>query len=928
LSLGILIMMASFWPFSRGAVEPPVPTVADSGPVTEAPGTAPPAPDPGAAADAYAAFLASPTATDPLMRLTALRRLADLRLEAAELALLAGDPPDAWLAEAIGLYRALLADPATREFAEWRDHWAYQLARAESMAGRDEVAESVLGSLVAARPDSPLAPEAWFRIGEARFRASDWMAAEQAYLSSLALEPGGPFGEQAHYKLGWSLFKQSLHQQSFEPFATVVAGRLAAAPLDDLDRAGRELVEDSLRAMAIGFAALEGIGSIAAWLDHRATGEPTWAWLAYARLAELYLEQQRWTDAAAAFDAWAEHAPLDGRAPQMQGRAIDALEQGGFSGEAFAAMASFAERFSQRGPWWQGREPATHGTVRDRLKLCLDTLAAHHHAAFQQGAGTAAVAARWYRRWLEEFPAEPEAAERHFLLAELYYGDGQLEHAADAYWSVAYAYGEHPQAVEAGYAVVVTRRDLAGRGTADEAANLSLVEAALAFSDAFSTDARAPAVELEAAERLLHLGRLEAARATAARVLRRENAPPDAWSAALLVSAHAAFDLEDYAAAESDYLAWHVQSAAGGAPGDTMLAAAVEERIAASIYRQAEAAAAAGVLPDAVMHFERIGAAVPQSPVAATAQHDAAALWFNAGEWARAAAAYERFLERWPEHALGDGARLSLAAALVELGDAARAAPALVVVAMLPGEDQQVRRTALWQAAELYEAAGETAAAEATLRRYVEHHPLPADAAMEARHRLALLARQRDDPAERRRWLEALIAADAAAAPAVSARSRTLAAQAALELAMPGVARFEALPLSLPLEHSVPEKAARMRVALDALDAAAAYGVAEVTTEAAFRMAELYRGMATALLGSARPPGLDEDALEQYELLLEEQAFPFEEDAIAIHEANAARARQGLYDTWVIASFETLAELVPARWNRQEMGEHVVELLY
>jgi cellulose synthase operon protein C len=334
------------------------------------------------------------------------------------------------------------------------------------------------------------------------------------------------------------------------------------------------------------------------------------------------------------------------------------------------------------------------------------------------------------------------------------------------------------------------------------------------------------------------------------------------------------------------------------------------------------------VLPDAVMHFERIGAAVPQSPVAATAQHDAAALWFNAGEWARAAAAYERFLERWPEHALGDGARLSLAAALVELGDAARAAPALVVVAMLPGEDQQVRRTALWQAAELYEAAGETAAAEATLRRYVEHHPLPADAAMEARHRLALLARQRDDPAERRRWLEALIAADAAAAPAVSARSRTLAAQAALELAMPGVARFEALPLSLPLEHSVPEKAARMRVALDALDAAAAYGVAEVTTEAAFRMAELYRGMATALLGSARPPGLDEDALEQYELLLEEQAFPFEEDAIAIHEANAARARQGLYDTWVIASFETLAELVPARWNRQEMGEHVVELLY
>jgi hypothetical protein len=118
-----------------------------------------------------------------------------------------------------------------------------------------------------------------------------------------------------------------------------------------------------------------------------------------------------------------------------------------------------------------------------------------------------------------------------------------------------------------------------------------------------------------------------------------------------------------------------------------------------------------------------------------------------------------------------------------------------------------------------------------------------------------------------------------------------------------------------------------MRAALDGLGAAAAYGVAEVTTESAFRMAELYRGMATALLESARPPGLDAETLEQYEMLLEEQAFPFEEDAIAIHEANAARARDGLYDQWVIGSFEVLAELVPARWNRQEAGEHVVELL-
>ena len=270
---------------------------------------------------------------------------------------------------------------------------------------------------------------------------------------------------------------------------------------------------------------------------------------------------------------------------------------------------------------------------------------------------------------------------------------------------------------------------------------------------------------------------------------------------------------------------------------------------------------------------------------------------------------------------------MSLAAALVELGDAARAAPALAAVSNLAGEPEDVRRAALWQAAELYGESGDDARAEQALRDYLERFPMPAEPALEARHRLAELAGKRNDAPERRRWLESIIQAHADAGADATARSLTLAAAATLEIAMPVVEKFNAATLAPPLQRSVPEKAKRMRAALDALGAAAAYGVAEVTTESAFRMGELYRDMATALLESARPEGLDAEALDQYEMLLEEQAFPFEEDAIAIHEANAARAREGLYDRWVVASFEVLAQMVPARWNRQETGERVVELL-
>src|SRR5690606_24510049 len=105
------------------------------------------------------------------------------------------------------------------------------------------------------------------------------------------------------------------------------------------------------------------------------------------------------------------------------------------------------------------------------------------------------------------------------------------------------------------------------------------------------------------------------------------------------------------------------------------------------------------------------------------------------------------------------------------------------------------------------------------------------------------------------------------------------------------------------------------------------YGVAEVTTAATYGMAELYRTMGADLLESERPKGLDEEALEQYEVLLEEQAFPFEEKAIELHEANAARVRDGVYDAWVQRSFDALAQLVPARYARTEIGEDYVRAL-
>ena len=177
------------------------------------------------------------------------------------------------------------------------------------------------------------------------------------------------------------------------------------------------------------------------------------------------------------------------------------------------------------------------------------------------------------------------------------------------------------------------------------------------------------------------------------------------------------------------------------------------------------------------------------------------------------------------------------------------------------------------------------------------------------------------------RWMRDLVAADAAAGRERTDRTRYLAAKAQLELAQPARDAFLGTRLVAPLDKSLAAKQKRMQEALTAYRDAADYGVAEVTTAANYEIAELYHSLSKDLFASERPAELTKDELEQYDILLEEQAFPFEEEAIELHEVNAARTADGLYDEWIKKSLGALATLLPARYAKAEIGETFVDAM-
>jgi len=103
--------------------------------------------------------------------------------------------------------------------------------------------------------------------------------------------------------------------------------------------------------------------------------------------------------------------------------------------------------------------------------------------------------------------------------------------------------------------------------------------------------------------------------------------------------------------------------------------------------------------------------------------------------------------------------------------------------------------------------------------------------------------------------------------------------------------------------------------------------VAEVTTASVFWLGEIYGKFGKELLKSERPKGLSQEELEQYDLLLEEQAYPFEEKSINIHESNVVRVQGGIYDEWVKKSFSALTALRPVRYAKAERSELFAEYI-
>ncbi len=886
------------------------------------------------ARDNYRAFL-DLVSDDPILRAEAMRRLGDLELEVTEAEQLSENIDALGMetfSNAVDLYRQLLeAYPDYRR----NDTVLYQLARAYEAGGLTDEALVTLNELVGRYPDTLLIDEVQFRRGEMLFLRKQYNDAEIAYSAVVDYGDASRFYEQSLYKLGWSQFKLAWHEDSLEPFFELLDRKVGDFEFKDgddrlegLSRAEQELVEDTFRVLSISFSYMDGANSIDEFLERR--GNPIYSYIIYMNLGDLYLSKERYVDAAGAYEAFVNHDPLHPKAPLLQVEVIEAYEQGGFPSLVLDGKKGFVERYGMDGEFWVRNPPGENEAVVAHLKANLSDLAEYYHAQAQAGGGKADYqqAAQWYRKYLAFFPEEPDSANTNFLLAEILFESEDYLAATDEYERTAYAYPLHERAAEAGYAALLAYAEHEKTFSDEEARkewHRRYLDSGLRFANTYPEHPESGAVLTTVAEDLFADGQFDLAVAVGQAVVGKQPpVDPPLLRTAWTVVAHSQFDLSNFAEAEQAY--YRLRSFTPADDGEAN--ADIKDRIASSIYKQGEQARDAGDLETAVTHFTRLGQAVPDSDIRATAEYDAAAALINMQAWDRASGVLEQFRIDYPDSEYADDITQKLAVSYMETGDSAKAASEFERIADDPDSGEDVQREALWKAADLYKSSATASSEQRVLDTIVQRFPRPVSESIEARYRLLELAEASGDYNVRMTRLRDIVNADAMAGAERSERTRFLAAKASIELAEPVRQQFEVFKLTQPLADSMKVKRKLMQDTIDAYTSAADYGVAEVTTAATFRLAQVYETFGADLMGSERPGNLDEVALEQYELLLEEQVYPFEEKAIDLYKANTDRTLDGVYDEWVQQSFDRLAGLMPARYAKMERSEDVVTALY
>ncbi|MBI5560809.1 MAG: tetratricopeptide repeat protein [Deltaproteobacteria bacterium] len=764
----------------------------------------------------------------------------------------------------------------------------YALGYAYAEQGLKDESTEVFEELAGSYPASPYLIEVSFRLGEFYFDNAMYAEAIGAY-SRILEHPNSGFYEKALYKLGWVYYKVDDIKKATDAFSEVMEMRR-------VERVGKGgLAEEATSGVVMCLGHFSDAGEAVRYLESKGLKE--YMPMLLKMFAEVLTQQARYEAAIYVYTTLSDLFP-DGRdLPAVYNQLADVYDKTGNSAEALKVRLSLLKKFNPQTSWYKENYPDREANVDGLVsEVMLSTSKIYHLKGKKEAnADEILTAIEIYRLFLVSFPGSARYKEVNLLYAEALLDAGSYKESAIEYEKTAVLYPAGKERGEIANLAFLTYEMAFYQSAENREESL---KGAVGAMDAFKDDLKRNAVHEKA------LYKLSDMYATAGDFGKaRENIAPLLEGKGSLAAQKktADFYLAEGNITEAENFYSKVVTMADDPSS--------RETLAKLRYKIAEDLLKDGRWEDALKKFEDAVSAMPGGKVAESSMVMIGRIYIEKKDMNRFESVLKRLEKAYPA-SQAEAALLVEAGKGIEKESSSKAGGFYERASFLVSKTDDSLKLLL-AAGVLYEKDAQYDKAEGVFRRYADSKGASEEKGLEALFRLGSAQIKAGNKRVGLKTLKDLVESRGKAKGPFIAKAK-------LSLLNDNLDDYLKVELTQPFEETFKKKTELLNALLSGYSTLVDENVPGLLPEIFLSMGMAFENFRDSILGSERPGDLSKEELEEYNFLLEEKAYPYDEQAVGAYE-NGLKAgiAQKLYDDPVEKTIERLAVIRPALYRRR-----------
>ena len=764
-------------------------------------------------------------------------------------------------------------------------HYALGFALYE-LGERDE-AVKVFEGIIRNYPQSIYLPEMNFRIGEFYFETGQMGEARDSYMRVLNYHQS-VFYDKAVYKLGWVYYKIDDFKNASDLFMSIIDRTWEGKSKE----AG--LTEESISCLVMSLTHFNKIDEAVGYLQSK--GVRGYSTSVLEKIGEVLIQETRYENAIYVYDFLIKSFPDNPNTPFIYERIADLYEGNGDKETAIAKREILAHQYNYTTAWYKKNHPDGSEKIDSLISKTIINVSKSYHLKGKSEADMKYLqsAIDGYRNFLLLFPKSQNYKEINLLLAEAMFDAGTYNEAAMEYEKTAKLYQETLKRGDIAYSALLTHAVIFNKTEGERGAVINnAVRILEAYGKDFSLSGKLEKAHYTISDMYAQIRIYNKAR----EILMPLTKGKDSVNAYKRI---AELHLEEGNLASSE----DIYSKLFSVSKDPELL----EILAKLRYRLGDEYLKAGKLNEAVEKFNSAFTVYPDSDIGEGSLMKIGHIHIQKKNINGIRETVGRFRKAYPNSS-GALSLLVEAGQQIENDEPLKAAMLYEEASSITSDSKNIQKL-LFAAGIIYEKNKEYNKAIEIFKKYLLKDEIPPDREAEARYRLGYSQIKSGKKEEGMETFSRLKERSGQTGNIFVAKAEFLILKERLNV-------YFGMKITQPFEETLIKKTELLNRIIKDYSDMASYKMPELLTEMFFSMGIALENFRDSILHSERPSDLTKEELEEYNFLLEEKAYPYDEKAVRAYENSLQISREyKVYNEWMQKGLERLANLRPVLYKR------------